>query len=67
MKERVLRDTQIRSMHEMREIKRVQELRVEEFSIQKKDKITRVHKSNTSQPAMIPGYRKTFLKSFFYV
>ena len=38
MKEKVLRDTQIRSMHEMREIKRVQELRVEEFSIQKKTK-----------------------------
>ena len=35
MKEKSLRDTQIRSMHEMGEIKRAQELRVDEFSVQK--------------------------------
>ena len=35
VKEKALRDTQIRSMHEMGEIKRAQELRVEEFSVQK--------------------------------
>ena len=35
MKETALRDAHIRSMHEMREMKRAQELRVEEFSVQK--------------------------------
>ena len=35
IKEKVLRDTQIRSMHEMGEIKRAQELRVDEVSVQK--------------------------------
>ena len=35
MKEKVLRDTQIRSMHEMGEMKRTQELRVDEVSVQK--------------------------------
>ena len=35
MKEIALRDTQIRSMHEMGEMKRAQELRVDEFSVQK--------------------------------
>ena len=35
MKEKVLRDTQIRSMHEIREMKRAQELRVDEVSVQK--------------------------------
>ena len=35
MKEKALRDTQIRSIHEMRELKRAQELRVDEFSLQK--------------------------------
>ena len=34
MKEKALRDTQIRSMHEMGEMKRAQELRVDEFSLQ---------------------------------
>ena len=33
MKEKVLRDTQIRSMHEMGEMKRAQELRVDEVSV----------------------------------
>ena len=35
MKERALRDTQIRNIHEMGEIKRAQELRVDEFVVQK--------------------------------
>ena len=35
MKEKALRDTQIRSIHEMRELKRAQELRIDEFSAQK--------------------------------
>ena len=35
MKEKVLRDTQIRSMHEMGEMKRAQEPRVDEVSVQK--------------------------------
>ena len=34
MKEKALRDTQIRSFHEMGELKRAQELRVDEFSVQ---------------------------------
>ena len=35
MKLKALRDTQIRSIHEMGELKRAQELRVDEFSVQK--------------------------------
>ena len=35
MKEKALPETPIRSMHEMGEIKRAQELRVDEFSVQK--------------------------------
>ena len=35
MKEKVLRETQIRSMHEMGEMKRAQESRVDDFSVQK--------------------------------
>ena len=35
MKEKALRDTQIRNVHEMGEMKRAQELRVDEFSFQK--------------------------------
>ena len=35
MKEKALRDTQTRSIHEMGELKRAQELRVDEFSLQK--------------------------------
>ena len=35
MKEKVLRDTSIRSMHEMGERKRAQELQVDEVSVQK--------------------------------
>ena len=35
VKEKALRETQVRSMHEMGEMKRAQELRVDEFSVQK--------------------------------
>ena len=35
MKEKALRETQLRNLHEMGEMKRAQELRVEEFSVQK--------------------------------
>ena len=35
MKEKALREAQIRSMHEMGQMKRAQELRVDEFSVQK--------------------------------
>ena len=35
VKEKALRDTQIRSIHEMGELKRAQELQVDEFSVQK--------------------------------
>ena len=35
LKEKVLRDTQIRSMHELREMKGAQELRVDDVSVQK--------------------------------
>ena len=35
MKEKALRDTQIRIIHEMGELKKAQELRVDEFSVQK--------------------------------
>ena len=35
MKDKVLRDTQIRSMHEMGEMKRAKELRVDQISLQK--------------------------------
>ena len=34
MKEKALRETQLRGMHEMGEMKRAQELRVDEFSVQ---------------------------------
>ena len=35
MKEQVIRDTRIRSVHEMGEMKRAQEQRVDEVSVQK--------------------------------
>ena len=35
MKENALRETEIRNVHEMGEMKRAQELRVDEFSVQK--------------------------------
>ena len=45
----MLRDTQKRNFHEMGEMKRAQELRVDEFSVQKKEKIMRQYKKLTSQ------------------
>ena len=48
MKEKVLRNTQIRNTHEMGEIQRAQEHRVDEVSVQKLRKITR--RSNSSLP-----------------
>ena len=46
IKEKVLRDTQMRYMHVMGEIKRAQELRVDEVSVQKlQEKIMRQYKS----------------------
>ena len=51
MKEKALRDTQIRSMHEMGEMKRAQQLRVDEFSVQKNERKswhdTEAHFTNT--------------------
>ena len=35
IREKALQDTRIRSIHEMGELKRAQELRVDEFSVQK--------------------------------
>ena len=35
MREKALRDTQIRRIHEMEELRGAQELRVDEFSVQK--------------------------------
>ena len=46
VKEKVLRETQIRSMHEMGEMKRAQELRVDDFSVQKKKKVMRQYKGS---------------------
>ena len=48
MKEKVLRDTQIRSMHEMGEMKRAQELRVDEVSVQKSRQNHAIQKLNFS-------------------
>ena len=49
MKAKLLRDTQIRSMHEMGEMKRTQELRVDEMSIQKLRENHETNQQLTSQ------------------
>ena len=49
MKEKVLRDTQIRSMHEVGEMKRAQELRVDEVSVQKLSENHETFQKLTSQ------------------
>ena len=49
MKEKVLRDTQIRSMHEMGEMKRAQEPRVDEISVQKLRENNKTTQKLTSQ------------------
>ena len=51
MKEKASRDTQIRSMHEMGELKRAQELRVDEFSAQK---LTESHDTIQRLTSQIP-------------
>ena len=45
LKEKVLRDTQIRSMHEMGEMKRAQELRVDEL-YKKNEKVMKQYKGS---------------------
>ena len=70
MQEKTLRETQIRNFHEMGEMKRAQELRVNEFSVQKlresHETIQRLFFTNAggiesqegvSQPAAIPSSR----------
>ena len=49
IKENVLRDTQTRNIHEMGEMKKVQELRVDEFSAQKKKESHETIQRLTSQ------------------
>ena len=49
MKEKAIRDTQIRSMHEMGEMKRAQELRADEFPTQKLKESHETIQSLTSQ------------------
>ena len=46
LKEKILRDTQIRNKHEVGEMKRAQELRVDEASVQKLRKNMRQYKSS---------------------
>ena len=54
MEEKVLRNTQIRNMHEMGEIKRAQELRVHGVSVQKLREIEETMQQLTSQLHQIP-------------
>ena len=49
MKETALRETQIRSTHEMGQIKRAQELRVDEFSLQTKAHFTSARNARTDE------------------
>ena len=49
MKEQVLQDTQIRSMREVGEVKRAQELRVDEVSVHKSREIFETIRKLTSQ------------------
>ena len=46
VKEKALRETQIRNFHEMGEMKRAQELRVDKFSVQKLRESTRQYKAS---------------------
>ena len=55
MKEKAFRETQIRSMHEMGEMKRAQELRVDEFSLQKLGESHETRQRLTSQVQEITG------------
>ena len=56
VKEKLLRDTQIRNIHELSEMKRAQELRVDEFSVQK---LRECHETNTETHFTIAVYAKT--------
>ena len=55
MKDKALRDTQIKSMHEMGLMKRAQELRVDEFS---KQKLRECHETNRGSLHKYKNYRK---------
>ena len=46
LKEKVLRNTQIRNVHELGEMKRALELRVDEFSVQKYEKVMKQYKGS---------------------
>ena len=63
MKEKVLRDTQIRSMHEMGEMKRAQELRVDEFSVQKLRENHETIQRLTSQMQEVQELMKSMIDS----
>ena len=56
MKEKVLRNTQIRNMHEMGEVKRAQELRVDEISVLK---LKRKPRDNTKAHFSVAGNART--------
>ena len=45
MKEKILRDTHFRSMHEMGELKRAQELRVDESSVEMQEQMNCINDS----------------------
>ena len=55
MKEKAVRETQTRSMHEMGEMKRAQELRVDEFSLQKLRESHETRQRLTSQVQVLQG------------
>ena len=59
MKEKVLRNAQIRNMHEMGEVKRAQELRVDEISVQKLKKKKRKPRDNTKAHFSVAGNART--------
>ena len=63
MKGKVLRDTQIRSMHEMGEMKRAQELRVDEFSVQKLRESHETTQRLTSQMQEVQELMKSMIDS----
>ena len=47
LREKALRDPHIRNIHEMEELRRVREMRVDEFSVQKlREKVMRHYKSS---------------------
>ena len=70
MKEEVLRDTQIRSMHEMGKMKRAQELRVDEVPVQKSrenhETIQRVTPRSSSRNSPLRNKQRTRVSSTSY-